>query len=101
MIPVFERFKNDDQGGGVWSKLLLVNETLNTNRFEWILWLDFDTLFTNLSSKLEDFMDDVKRNHLSPHQQWEQVNMIAAPDWFPPPPLPGLTSVVVTRLMRG
>jgi hypothetical protein len=85
MIPVFEKLKNDDQGG-VWAKLILVNETLNTDRFDWVLWMDFDTLFTNLSSKMEDFVDDVRTNHLSPGQSWDEVSMIAAPDWSPPCP---------------
>ena len=81
MIPVFDRLKGDDQYGGVWSKILLVNETLRSGQYEWVLWLDFDSLFTNLSMKMEDFVDDVRNNHLSSDQDWGEVSMIAAPDW--------------------
>ena len=74
---------HDDQSG-VWAKLPLVNETLNKGSFEWVLWLDFDTLFTNMNIRMEDFIEDVKTNDLNKHntgQQWSDVDMIVAPDW--------------------
>ena len=67
MLPFFRKPKNDDQGG-VWSKLVLVNETLNTGKYDWVLWMDFDTLFTNLSVTMEDFMEDAKEFHLGASQ---------------------------------
>ena len=81
MRPAFEQLRGDDQHGGVWSKILLVNETLHTGKFDWVLWMDFDTLFTNMSSKMEDFMENAK-NHLKEGQQWDDVSMIAASDWY-------------------
>jgi hypothetical protein len=65
----------------VWSKIPLVNEALDTEKFDWVLWMDFDTLFTNMSTKMEDFMKDARINHLNTGQRWEDVDMIAAPDW--------------------
>src|SRR5436190_14938847 len=75
----FQRPKYDDKGG-VWSKIVLVNETLESGNFEWALWMDFDSLFMNMSTKIEDFMENAK-NHLKEGQRWEDVAMIAAPDW--------------------
>jgi hypothetical protein len=79
MLPFFERPKGDEQG--VWAKLPLVNETLNSGKYDWVLWMDFDTLFTNLSIKMEDFISDARENHLAEGQSWDEVSIIAAPDW--------------------
>lgn len=80
MYSFFEKPKYDDKGG-VWSKIPLVNETLETGKFEWVLWMDFDSLFTNMSSKMEDFMENAT-TYLKEGQNWEDVSMIAGPDWY-------------------
>jgi hypothetical protein len=80
LYAFFQKPKYDDKGG-VWSKIVLVNETLQTGNFEWALWMDFDTLFTNMSSKMEHFMENAK-SHLKQGQRWEDVSMIAASDWY-------------------
>jgi hypothetical protein len=57
-------------------------------RFEWVLWMDFDTLFTNMHYKMEEFMQDAQTNHLNAlktRQKWNDVDMIAAADWCPLP----------------
>ena len=62
----------------------MVYETLNSGLYEWVLWKDFDTLFTNTSIRIEDFMEDVKINHLNSldtGQQWKDVDMIVSRDW--------------------
>lgn len=59
-----------------------MNETLDTGQYDWALWMDFDTLFTNLSTTMEEFMEDAKENHRETGQKWEDVDMIAAPDWY-------------------
>lgn len=80
VYPFFQKPEYDDKGG-VWSKIVLVNETLETGNFEWVLWMDFDSLFTNMSTKMEDFMENAK-NYLKEGQRWEDVSIIAAPDWY-------------------
>jgi hypothetical protein len=89
-IPSFRQPANSDRGG-VWAKIPLINNTLNMGTFEWVLWMDFDTLFTNLSIRIEDFMEDIKLHDLDPlntGQQWSDVSMIAASDWFLPSHIP-------------
>jgi len=84
-LPTFKSPKGDDMGG-VWSKIPLVNQTLAMGRFEWVLWMDFDTLFTNLHHKMEDFMEDAQTNHLNAlqtGQKWSDVSMIASADCQP------------------
>ena len=80
VFAFFQKPKYDNKGG-VWSKVVLVNETLETGKFEWVLWMDFDSLFMNMSTKMEHFMENAKK-HLKEGQKWEDVSMIAAPDWY-------------------
>lgn len=83
VISYFEPLEHDDMAG-VWAKIPVVNETLNRGTFEWVLWMDFDTLFTNMALKMESFMEDVHANHLdrlNTGQQWSDVDIIVAPDW--------------------
>ena len=47
--------------------------------------MDFDTLFTDMSVRIEDFLEDVKTHHVNRFdtgQTWEDVDIIAAPDWY-------------------
>jgi hypothetical protein len=49
--------------------------------------MDFDTLFTNMHFPIEEFIDHCKTQLEKPGgtRLWEDVNLIAAPDWYPPP----------------
>jgi galactosyl transferase GMA12/MNN10 family len=82
----------------VWAKIPLVLNALESRPYEWVLFMDFDTLFTNLSITIESFLEETKETWLSPDQKWEDVSMIAAPDWYPSPPTPHLScSLWITR----
>jgi len=84
LLPTFQSPRNDDVGG-VWTKIFLTHQELASGKYDWILWMDFDTLFTNMSTRIEDFLDDAKTNHLNKFnngQTWEDVDIIAAADWF-------------------
>jgi hypothetical protein len=83
LIPTFEKSPLWDIAG-VWAKIPLVLQAFNMGEFEWVMWMDFDTLFMNMSCRMEDFMEDVRRNHVDAHktgQKWEDVSIIASPDW--------------------
>ena len=68
--------------GSVWDKIPLIRDALDMKpHYEWILFMDFDTLFTNLSISIEDFLDDAKQHHLRGNQRWNDVSIIASPDW--------------------
>ena len=41
-----------------WSKILLVQEAMKNPKYKWIFWSDADSLITNLSIRLEDFIDE-------------------------------------------
>lgn len=41
-----------------FDKIIFINNLLNSNEYDWILWLDNDTLFTNFNKKIEDVIDN-------------------------------------------
>ena len=82
--PFFHQLPYDDVGG-VWSKIPLVNHTFSLGDPDWVLWMDFDTLFTNMSFTFEEFMRDVKENYVDLQktgQKWIDVDMIVTADWY-------------------
>jgi len=81
IIPAIEESQLHE--GSVWDKIPLIGEALDMRpRYEWILFVDFDTLFTNLSISIEDFLHDAERHHLRGNQRWSNVSMIASADWY-------------------
>lgn len=41
-----------------FDKIIFIDNLLNSNQYDWILWVDNDTLFTNFNKKIEDIIDD-------------------------------------------
>jgi hypothetical protein len=83
LVPTFENSPLWDKAG-VWAKIPLVIDAFDKDDIEWVMWMDFDTLFMNTSRRMEDFIDDARMNHLDAHntgQKWEDVGLIASPDW--------------------
>jgi len=86
--PYFQPLPHDDVVG-VWSKIPLVNRTLDIGDPDWVLWMDFDTLFTNMSFTFEEFLKDAREKHLDAHktgQKWIDVDIIITADWYTPCP---------------
>ena len=81
--PFFELPNVEENRSEVWTKITLVNNTINDAKrtYDWIMWLDFDTLFTNLSVSVAGFLEDV----LPPadSEERDRVDMILAPDCQP------------------
>lgn len=42
-----------------WCKVSLLYDTLITNKYDWVFWLDCDAVFTNKDIKLEDIINTV------------------------------------------
>ena len=62
----------------------IILDAMDDENIEWVLWMDFDTLFMNMSARIEDFLLDAEKNHVdmfNTGQQWSDVNMIATKDW--------------------
>lgn len=41
-----------------WSKILAIQNVLNTNKYDWVWWIDIDSLIMNFNIKLESIIDD-------------------------------------------
>ena len=41
-----------------FDKIIFIESLLSTNQYDWILWLDNDTLFTNFNKKIEEVIDE-------------------------------------------
>lgn len=75
--------KNDDRGD-VWAKMPILLDAMEDDHIEWVLWIDFDSLFMNMSTRIEDFLLDAEMNYvdmLNTGQKWWDVDMIATKDW--------------------
>jgi hypothetical protein len=99
--PYFQELPHDDVGR-VWSKIPLVNHTFNIGEPDWVLWMDFDTLFTNMSFTFEEFIADAKENHLDAQktgQKWIDVDMIITADWYVFPVLGYLALLITPTLL--
>jgi mannan polymerase II complex MNN10 subunit len=58
--------------------LLVVERAIKTNQYDWVWWIDYDTIITNLSIKLEDIIADALRDEKDPNA----IDMIVTSDWY-------------------
>jgi len=64
-------------GDGFWHKLNMIDRLIKQNKYNWIWWIDFDTLITNTTVKLEDLIEESLATAPDPNQ----IDMILTPDW--------------------
>jgi mannan polymerase II complex MNN10 subunit len=61
----------------MWWKFIMLEEAMATKKYDWIWWIDFDTLITNTTIKLEDIIQDSLVNHTRPND----VDFLLTGDW--------------------
>ncbi|KAI9807934.1 MAG: hypothetical protein M1825_005240 [Sarcosagium campestre] len=71
--------KFDFEGSGFWHKFTMVENIIKEDRHDWIWWIDYDTLITNTTVKLEDIITDALHNVTKA----DNVDMILTADCFP------------------
>jgi mannan polymerase II complex MNN10 subunit len=69
-------------GDGFWHKLNMIERLIQHNQYDWIWWIDFDTIITNTTVKLEDLIQESLVNVTDPNN----IDMILTPDWYIYPP---------------
>lgn len=69
-----------------WHKLNMVEQLARSGAYDWVWWIDFDTVITNSSVRLETLIADGLA--AAPHAA--DVDMIVTADWCAPPPPPGV-----------
>jgi mannan polymerase II complex MNN10 subunit len=56
----------------------MIEDAIDTTRYEWIWWLDYDTLITNTTVKLTDIIDNTLRSR----PDRDNIDLILTPDWY-------------------
>jgi len=73
----------DWKGDGAWHKLKMIERLIQRKQFEWIWWIDFDTLITNTTVNLEDLIDESLEQAKADGKNPDDIDMILTPDCFP------------------
>jgi mannan polymerase II complex MNN10 subunit len=63
----------------MWSKFDMVQRVTNMSKYDWVWWMDFDTLITNTYTKLEDIIEEslIEANRTNT----DLIDWIFTPDW--------------------
>jgi mannan polymerase II complex MNN10 subunit len=61
----------------MWYKFIMLEEAMATEKHDWIWWIDFDTLITNITIKLEDIIEESFANHTRPND----IDFLFTADW--------------------
>lgn len=63
--------------GMMWHKFEMVQSAINATLYDWIWWIDFDTLVTNMNIKVEDIIEEALGNVTNP----DKIDFLFTPDW--------------------
>jgi mannan polymerase II complex MNN10 subunit len=61
----------------MWHKLEMIERAIASEKYDWIWWIDFDTLITNMAIRLEDIILEALGSRTDPHA----VNLLLTADW--------------------
>lgn len=67
----------DFSGDGFWHKINIVHRLVQQKKYDWIWWIDFDTLITNTTIRLEDLIEESLATVPDPNK----IDMILNRDW--------------------
>jgi hypothetical protein len=56
----------------------MIENAIKLGRYDWIWWLDFDTLITNKTIQVEDIIEEELQKHPNP----DNVSMMFTADWY-------------------
>jgi len=68
-----------EERGPVWHKIPMIEDLVKKGQHEWTWWIDFDSLITNGTMKLENVIAEALKGHQNP----TEVDMILTADCFP------------------
>jgi mannan polymerase II complex MNN10 subunit len=61
----------------LWHKLEMIERAIASEKYDWIWWVDFDTLITNMTVKLEDIIFESLAEHTNP----ASIQLLLTADW--------------------
>ncbi|KAH8891162.1 hypothetical protein GQ53DRAFT_841589 [Thozetella sp. PMI_491] len=69
-------FESNSTRGVMWTKFDLLERVINTGKYDWVWWIDFDTLITNMSLPITDVISRA----LASDDRPDQVDLLATYD---------------------
>jgi mannan polymerase II complex MNN10 subunit len=63
----------------VWHKLNMIEYLVRTGDYDWIWWIDYDTVITNTTIKLEDIIAEAL--HSDEVANPDNIHFILTADW--------------------
>ena len=70
-------YETTAQRGTVWHKFVMIERTIATGQYDWVWWLDFDTLITNTTIRVADIIEGALAGAANP----DDVDYIFTNDW--------------------
>jgi mannan polymerase II complex MNN10 subunit len=67
----------ENKRGAMWHKLVMIESAIATSLYDWVWWMDFDTLITNNTIKVEDVIEESLANVTNP----DLIDFIFTSDW--------------------
>jgi len=61
----------------MWHKFEMIEDAIHSQKYDWIWWMDFDTLITNQTVKVEDLIAEHLANETDPNA----IDFLFTPDW--------------------
>jgi mannan polymerase II complex MNN10 subunit len=61
----------------VWHKFVMFEQVIAEKMHDWIWWIDFDTLITNTTIKLDDIIQESLENSTRPND----IDFVLTDDW--------------------
>jgi mannan polymerase II complex MNN10 subunit len=55
----------------------MIERAIASEKYDWIWWVDFDTLITNMTVKLEDIIFESLAEHTNP----ASIQLLLTADW--------------------
>ena len=74
---IFFDFEMENKRGAMWHKFVMVESAISTGLYDWVWWMDFDTLITNNTIKVEDVVEESLANLTNP----DLIDFIFTSDW--------------------
>lgn len=70
-------YESHAERGTTWLKFDMIERLIQAEQHDWIWWMDFDTLITNTTVKLEDVISETLANSTEP----DNTDFLVTDDW--------------------
>jgi mannan polymerase II complex MNN10 subunit len=74
---LFVDWESNEPRGTVWHKFVMLEQVMAKKMHDWIWCIDFDTLITNTTIKLEDVIQESLENSTRPND----IDFVLTDDW--------------------